>query len=72
MEFACTVRLAPLTPDLTCLLPLPFGLVNVGEVGVHFKRESEGCPLLREVREVNIFVEAVADVTREAQLKRLL
>ena len=72
IEFTCSVRFAPLAPDLALLLPLPFGLVNVGEVRVHFERESEGRPLLREICEVNIFVEAVADVTRKSQFKRLL
>jgi hypothetical protein len=44
----------------------------VGEVGRHIQHEAQRHRLLREVREIDVFMQAFADKTREPQLDGLL
>src|SRR5438552_838688 len=71
-QFPCAAGRAPVVRDLSCLLPLSLRLVNICEVGIGLKRESEGGIFLSEIRYVDILVDPVSDVPRNTEFKCLL
>ena len=72
IESQFVIFITPAARALAVLEARAFGLDEVCKVRVNVNLEGEGGRLVGVVRQVNVFVDAVADKARDAQLERLL